>query len=273
MENEKVSVIMGIYNCADTLPEAIESIVYQTYSDWELIMCDDNSTDNTYEVAKEYGEKYPDKIILIKNEKNSRLAFTLNHCLKYATGKYIARMDGDDKCVLDRFEKQIKYLKSHPGIDLVSTAMQRFDGEKLGSVDSKLLHPDKFTLRKTVPFNHATLMTYKYVYDKLNGYTVAERTKRGQDYDLWFRFFAEGFNGDNMPEPLYWVREDEAAIRRRTAKERREAFQTTKIGYKLLEYPKWWIIRPFIMMVIKSLVPVKVVEIYRNMQARAERND
>ena len=66
----KVSIIMGIYNCESTLKESIESIINQTYTNWELIMCDDCSNDNTYNVAKYYAKKYPDKIKLIRNEKN-----------------------------------------------------------------------------------------------------------------------------------------------------------------------------------------------------------
>ena len=63
----KVSIIMGIYNCASTLPEAIDSILNQTFSDWQLVLCDDGSTDNTYAVAKSYLEKVPQKIILLQN--------------------------------------------------------------------------------------------------------------------------------------------------------------------------------------------------------------
>ena len=114
MENEKISVIMAIYNCAEYLPDAIESILNQTYTDWELILCDDASIDNTYEVAKKYRDNYPDKIILIRNKENRKLSYSLNKCLKHATGKYVARMDGDDKCLPERFERQVAYLKAHP---------------------------------------------------------------------------------------------------------------------------------------------------------------
>ena len=65
----KVSILMGIYNCADTLSDAIDSILKQTYVNWELILCDDGSQDDTYQVASKYKEKYPDKIILLKNKK------------------------------------------------------------------------------------------------------------------------------------------------------------------------------------------------------------
>ena len=109
----RISVLMGIYNCATTLPEAIDSLYAQTYKDFKLILCDDGSTDNTYEVAKKYADKY-DNIVLLRNEKNMKLAYTLNHCLEYADTEYVARMDGDDISIPERFEKQIKFLDTHP---------------------------------------------------------------------------------------------------------------------------------------------------------------
>lgn len=266
--NKKISIIMGIYNCSKTLPEAIDSILAQTYKNWELIMCDDCSTDDTYKVAEEYKNKYPEKIILVRNEKNSKLAFSLNHCLKYATGEYVARMDGDDISLPKRFEEQIKFLKDNPDIQLVGTAMQRFNNEGLHNILCRPEKVDRFTLRNKVPFNHATILTYKYVYDELGGYTVAERTMRAQDYDLWFRFFYKGFSGANMTEALYLVREDENAVRRRTAKVRINAFKTTCIGFKLLGYPKHWIIKEAINLIVKCLTPYFIVDKYRKHQAR-----
>ena len=127
MKKDLISVIMAVYNCASTLREAIDSILNQTYTNWEFIICDDCSTDNTLEVVREYEKKYPDKFKVIQNEVNSKLSFSLNHCLKYADGEFIARMDGDDISVPERFEKQIRYLKEHPDVDLCSTLVQRFD--------------------------------------------------------------------------------------------------------------------------------------------------
>lgn len=271
---DKISIIMGIYNCEQTLPEAIESIIGQTYTNWELIMCDDASTDGTYKVARGYVERYPEKMILLINEKNSRLAYTLNHCLKHASGKYIARMDGDDKCLPERFEKQLSFLQAHPELQLCGTAMQRFNEEGLHDILYAVDKPDYYTLKEKIPFHHATILTYNDVYQKLGGYTVAERTKRAQDYDLWFRFYHEGYNGDSLKEPLYLVREDGAAIRRRTFKVRWSAYQTTKYGYKLLGYPKRWLIRPTLSVLVKSLTPFVVVDWYRKLQQRrAERRE
>lgn len=266
----KISIIMGIYNCAKTLPEAIDSILAQTYTNWELIMCDDASTDNTYEIAKRYADKYPDKIVLIQNEINSRLAYSLNHCLKYATGEYIARMDGDDISAPERLEKQLNYLQRHQDIHLVGTAMQQFDKEyKNIRLVKKPEHiRDKYILHSMNPFNHATILTYKYVFDVLGGYTVAERTTRCEDYDLWFRFLSKGFLGDNINEPLYHVREDINAIKRRTFKSRWQVWETTKYGYRLLGYPKYWLFESFIIILFKSIIPARLQFIFRKVQQK-----
>lgn len=267
MNNDKISIIMGVYNCEDTLGEAIESLLSQTYTDWELIVCDDCSTDSTYAILQDYKRKDPNRIILLKNKKNSKLAYTLNKCLEKATGHYVARMDGDDVSSSDRFEKQVNFLQNNPNIDLVGTAMQRFNKDGLADIVVPIQKPDKFSLKNEVPFNHATIMTYKYVYEQLNGYTVSTRTMRSQDYDLWFRFFHNGFQGKNILEPLYYVRENEDAIKRRTFKVRFNAYKTTLIGFKLLNYPLHWYIKPTCTLLIKGIVPVKIVLAYRKYQA------
>jgi len=276
MENAmkgKISVIMGIYNCEKTLPDAIESILAQSYTEWELIMCDDCSSDNTYQIAKYYADKYPGKIVLIQNEANMRLAYSLNHCLEYATGEYIARMDGDDFCDPDRFRQQVAFLKTNSEYDLVGTWMKRFNENGFGDEVCVPEYPDKYSLKNRSPFCHATILTYKYVYDAVGGYTVAERTKRAQDYDLWFKFYDKGFNGYNIPQSLYYVRENENAVKRRTFKVRWNAFKTTVYGYKLLNYPQYWLIKPFLMVFAKSIVPTSLIMKYREYQKKEyERN-
>ncbi len=264
MVKGQISVIMGIYNCADTLPEALDSLISQTYTNWRLIMCDDASTDDTYKIAKEYQNKYPDKIVLIRNKVNSKLAFTLNHCLKYADGEFIARMDGDDISVLERFEKQVNFLNEHLEIDLVGTYMQRFNDNGFTEVVKTPLNPNRFTLKNSTPFFHATIMARKKVYDLLDGYRVSKVTERAEDFDLWFRFFYKDFEGKNIPEALYLVREDLSAMRRRTSKSRWRAFKIRRYGYKLLGYPKWWIIKSFFITLFKSSIPVYLISIYNN---------
>ena len=137
----RISVLIGIYNCASTLVEALDSLYAQTYQGFQIILCDDGSSDNTYQVAKDYASKH-DNIILIKNEKNMGLNYTLNHCLEYAETEYIARMDGDDISLPSRFEKEVNFLDNHPEFAIVSTPMIYFDeqgefGRGKGGYESK----------------------------------------------------------------------------------------------------------------------------------------
>lgn len=236
----KVSVIMATYNCENTLHKAIDSILAQTYEDWEFVICDDKSTDNTYQILLQYQQRYPNKFVVIQNEVNSKLPFSLNHCLQYASGEYIARMDGDDISMPQRLQKQVEYLEQHPECAVIGTSMIRFDenGEyaEFGIYEA-VKNPNKYTLMSQVPFCHATIMMRKVVYDALEGYTVSKRTERGQDVDLWFRFYALGYSGENLIEPLYKVCEDRAAIKRRKFKYQIYATQTRIRGFRMLNYP------------------------------------
>ena len=271
-KQELISIIMSVYNCEDTLRESIDSIIAQTYQKWEFIICNDASTDRTQAILEEYASRYPDRFVLIENKENKKLAFSLNRCLERAKGTYVARMDGDDISTPDRLEKEIAFLQNHLNIDLVGCEMQRFSAESgLADIVTQPEYVDKYSMRNGPPFCHATILTYKRVYDTLEGYTVEERTNRAQDYDLWFRFFAAGFSGYNLQEPLYLVREDMNAIKRRTFKVRWNAFKTTRFGYKLLGFPKSWLIREFFTMIGKSLVPYRLIYLYRKIQARRHR--
>ena len=102
----KVSVIMGIYNCASTLQEALNSLYAQTFQDFKIILCDDGSQDETLKVAEENARLYPN-VVVLKNEKNMGLNYTLNRCLEHVDTEYVARMDGDDLCDPTRFEKEV----------------------------------------------------------------------------------------------------------------------------------------------------------------------
>ena len=147
MNNSKISIIMSVYNSADTLSEAIDSIIEQTYGDWEFIICDDCSTDSTPDILEKYRLQNPDKFILLHNDKNMRLSYSLNRCLEKATGTYIARMDADDRSDPARFERQLSFLKEHPDIDLVGTAMRRFNESGLADSVVKPEFVDKYSMR------------------------------------------------------------------------------------------------------------------------------
>ncbi|NTU73660.1 glycosyltransferase [Candidatus Roizmanbacteria bacterium] len=261
----RVSIIMGIYNCAATLSEALDSILAQSFSDWELILCDDCSTDSSLEIAQSYKKKFPQKIMVIRNAKNSKLAYTLNHCLRYATGEYIARMDGDDISLPQRLQKQVDFLDANPDYAVVSTAMIVFDEKGNKAVRRKIECPDKYSLAANPCFDHATIMMRKTAFEKLGGYIVSRRTERGQDYDLWFRFFATGYKGYNMQEPLYKVRENTSTFSRRTLTSRLYIALTMLIGYRLLRYPlKYYVY--ILKQIVAGLTPVSVLKFYRKHQ-------
>ena len=181
----KVSVIMSTYNTPEEyLRESINSIICQTYTDFELIVVDDGSTQNDSEIALGF---HDERIIVLKNEKNSGLAYSLNRGLKHARGEYIVRMDSDDIAVPDRLEKQIGYMESHKDTDILSARAECF-GSRTGMpiidygddayVKAVLFFAD-LILHPTVVMRNSSLKRYDLMYD--------ERLRRAQDYDLWAR--------------------------------------------------------------------------------------
>lgn len=255
----KVSIIMATYNCEQTLRGSIESILRQTFTDWEFVICDDCSTDGTYDILQQYYKGYPGKFKILRNEKNSRLAYSLNRCLDVAAGEYIARMDGDDESVENRLEHQAVFLDAHPEYALVGTAMLPFNEKGDRPVRYAKPEPDSSDMLNRSPFFHATIMMRKDVYDKIGRYYVSKRTMRAQDYDMWFRFFARGYKGYNLQEPLYRVLEDDNAIKRRTMKTRLYEVQTRLKGYHLLHYPLYKYVYAF-KPILAALTPVGVMQ-------------
>ena len=264
--NLKVSVIMSVFNAEKTLREAIDSIVHQTFSDWEFVICDDCSTDKSRSILDEYELAYPGQFIIIQNETNMRLAASLNRCLEKCSGEYIARMDADDLSKEDRLEKQVAFLDNHPDYQLVGSAMQRFDNSGMHDVVCIPENPNISVLKRGVTFCHATIMMRKTAYDALHGYTVSDVVFRSQDYEMWFRFYALGMKGYNIQEPLYYVREDINAIKRRSFKNRRCIMRIQYNGYKLIKAPKSWYIYPVIEF-SKSFIPSGLIMKFRRIQA------
>lgn len=210
-----VSVIMGIFNCEETLSEALDSVINQTYQNWELIMCDDGSTDGTYLIAEQYTQMHNGRIRLFRNDENKGLNYTLNRCLKEAKGDLIARMDGDDTCSPDRFQKEVDFLFRHPDLAIVSTDMDFFDDNgKWGKTTVKDFPESKDFINAT-PFCHAACMVRREAYERVDGYSVDTKLLRVEDYHLWIKMYEKGFKGGNIKEALYQMRDDRNAIKRK----------------------------------------------------------
>lgn len=263
--NPLISIIMGIYNCAPTLDEAIQSILSQTYDNWELILCDDGSTDNTYETAQNYQKKYPNKIILIQNEKNEGLNKTLNHCLAKAHGTYVARMDGDDISEPTRFEKEVAFLEAHPEFALVSTPMIYFDESGDWGCGTATAEPVLRDFVFHAPcFCHAPVMIRKSVYDAVGGYTENQVFLRFEDCNLWYKIYAAGYKGANLSEPLYKMRDDRDAYRRRTVSSRLRAVYVQWCGFRMVKMKFYYypvLLKDLVKGIVLSIIPTKLYTI------------
>jgi len=133
-----ISIGMPVYNAENTLAEAVTSIVQQTFEDWELLIIDDGSTDKTLEIAQGFNDQ---RIRVVSDNQNKRLAARLNQCVQLSKGDYFARMDGDDIAFPERLAEQLEYMKQHPEVDLVGGSALVFDSNH--HVRGKRVTPEK----------------------------------------------------------------------------------------------------------------------------------
>ena len=239
MKDYRISVLMGIYNCAHTLQEALDSLYVQTYQGFKIILCDDGSKDDTLKIAEENAKKH-ENVIVIKNEHNMGLNYTLNHCLEYADTEFCARMDGDDTCHPTRFEKEIKFLDEHPEYAIVSTTMHHFDEMGIFRTGMASGEPKPSDYPKGVPFNHAPCMIRTSAYKTVGGYSVSGKLLRQEDYHLWLKMYEKGFRGYMLNEPLYNMRDDRNAYARRNWISRRNEAYVKYLACKMLNLPFWY---------------------------------
>lgn len=174
---------MPVYNSEIYLREAMDSILNQTYPDFEFIIIDDGSTDCSPDIVRSYQDS---RIRFYQNEQNMGVAATLNRGLELATGEYIARMDSDDISLQERFREQIEYLDAHPEIAVLATDVQTFGAKNFYSPTSKkneqlrvdmlfnccLCHPAVMMRGSIIREEH---LLYDTAYNKM------------EDYELWFR--------------------------------------------------------------------------------------
>lgn len=189
----KISVIMAVYNGADYLQTSIESIVQQTYSNFEFIIIDDASIDNTWSILEEYA-RIDSRIVLVKNTSNNGLTKSLNAGLRIARGEYIARQDADDISTPDRFLKQVQVLDADIDTILVSGNFDIIDenGEQLQQerreVAPVLVAWYQLFYNYLTP--HSLVMFRREPALKIGGYQ--ESYKYAQDYELWLRLLDLG---------------------------------------------------------------------------------
>jgi len=199
-----VSVVLASRNGSKTIASAIESIVNQSYTNLELIIVDDESTDNTYKIAKEFDSKITIKII--RNEANLGLARSLNRGIGATSGDLIARMDDDDISLPERIYAQVRFMNEHPDVDVVGTGVILVDASyKAIGIQNK---PEsdkqiKQAICKENPFYHPTVIMRRSFIERVGGYD--EKLRRKEDYELWGRA-ANSSKYHNLQEPLLHYR-------------------------------------------------------------------
>lgn len=258
----KVSVIAGAYNIIKPaeMELAINSILQQTFKDFEFIICDDGSTNDTYQQLQKLAS-LDKRIRVLRNNTNQGLHRTLNNCLAVAQGEYIARMDMDDYSAPERLQRQVAFLDAQPEFSLVTSCAFLFDNDHTKPYGSRSLpeQPTKHDMLFNSPFLHAGAMLRRADLQQVDGYRVAKETRRAEDYDLWMRMYAAGMLGYNLQERLYGIREDARAYARRQYKYRIDEAIVRFKGFKKLGLlPKGfpYVIKPLIV----GLIPAKLLK-------------
>ena len=256
-----ISVIMGVYNEVDSILTALDSLKHQTIKDIELVVCDDCSTDGSWELLQTIKDEYRINVLL-RNEVNCGLAYSLNRCIKHSSGEYIARMDADDWCISERLEKQLTFLIKHTEFDLVGTQCILVDNYGNKYQFNKPETPNMDILPLTNPFIHPTIMARRYVFELLGGYTVSKRTKCCEDLELWYRFFELNLKGYNIQEYLYYKNRNKKKRKIDRIKIGFDIFFVNIYGMKKLDM-KWYKYFFAIKPILTALIPQKIMWLYR----------
>lgn len=266
VEHIKLSIIMGTFNGEKTISRAIESILNQSFTEFEFIICDDGSTDATYGILEKYAQK-DSRIKLIKNEKNLMLAGTLNRCIEVAQGEYIARMDDDDFSHKNRLEKQIQFMREHEEYAIVGTCRNIFDDDGIWATQSGhcgvVSKIDVFIGRS---FIHPTVIMQRTALNAVNNYTVSPLTIRGQDHDLWCKLYSNGYIGYNLPDILLDYYESSHSFRRRKYKYRILEFERMRYWRKRFRLPFYYTIftlKPLLVGLIPSQIMLLIKRFLR----------
>lgn len=258
--NPKISVIMSVYNGEKYLREAIESILNQTFTDFEFLIVNDGSTDKTSEILKEYSQR-DNKIKIINNSENIGLTRSLNKAIKLSKGKYIARIDANDISLPKRLEAQFNFMEKNPHVGLVSSYTQFIDEEDnpLDRINRPAIEMNPRRLFFDSQICHSSIMIRKKILDRIGNYD--EKFLYSQDSDLTFRIFRIAKIAV-VPEVLILWREQKSSIstKKRLAQIKYGSTARARAIHSNL-YPKYYylflplfFIKPFIPAFIKRFL-------------------
>lgn len=231
----KISVVMPVFNEAELVTEAIECVLYQTEKDWECIVVNDGSTDQTGALLEQLAAK--DRRIRVIHTPHQGIVASLNLGLAQSNGEYLARMDADDLCHAERLEQQAAYLDEHADIGLVS-CLTRYGGDALEFqglahyVDwtNEQITPNHHFSNRFIesPIIHPTVMFRRAVWQQHGGY---EWGNFPEDYQLWLRWMGAGVAMTKIPRTLFTWREREGRLTRTDPRLSTRAFFNCKSLY------------------------------------------
>lgn len=206
MPDPEITVLMAVYNGQDYLSETIESIRNQTFRDFEFLIVDDSSNDQTSEILQRAAAE-DSRLRIICNDKNLGLTRSLNIGLRAASGSLVARIDADDVAVPSRLSEQVAYLRAHPDCAVLSSAaypINEHEEATEGTGGSYTSDQILGTILIRNPIIHSSVMYHRKSILELGGYD--ERYSRAQDYDLWLRCIYTGLRIDSLPSELIGYR-------------------------------------------------------------------
>ena len=198
MSNPKVTILLSVYNGEKHLSESIDSLLFQTYKNIEILIIDDNSNDATFDICKKYEESF-NNIKVFKNLKNLGLTKSLNFLIEHSSGTYLARQDADDISEATRIEKQIKFINKYK-LDACTTRAYVMKQNKV-TPNKSVYMPKKLVMRFKNPFIHGSLMIKKTSILEVGKYN--EKFYYSQDYKLMYDLIEKGYKVKIIKKPLY----------------------------------------------------------------------
>ncbi|MGA3086096.1 MAG: glycosyltransferase [Thermodesulfobacteriota bacterium] len=255
----KVSVIIGVFNGAKGIESALASIKDQTYDDWECIICDDGSTDSTWEVLQRITEG-DSRFVLLRNSTNRGLAASLNYSISMAKGEYLARQDADDVSYPTRFEEEVAFLEKNEGVSVVGTYAALFDssGGDWG-IWKTPEHPEKADWITMTSIIHPSVMMRKQDILDVGGYN--EKALRVEDLDLWIKLIGKGRRIATLPKVLYNFHWDISDYSRRKLRYRWNELKMKYQAFRTIRLPFYYcvyLLKP----VITGLMPGRLMYLY-----------
>ena len=266
--NDILSVIMCVKNGAPFLSRSIGSIINQTITDWEFVICDDGSTDNTLEILKGY-ENIDRRITIIHNDISVGAAEARNQCIRLTKGRFIAIQDADDESDSTRFEKQLAFFDKHPEYTIVGTCWYNVDENGRKWPNDVPFEPTALDQVKGGLFMHPSWMMKRADVEKVGFYTANKYTLRSQDYHLAMKVLGAGMKMCNMHERLYNYYVDDNTMKRSLSWSRVKGLMWIRWdSYKRNHLPLWcyvYVLKPLITNLLpKSFMMRHYKKIYNN---------